>query len=94
MTLNVHSRIQTLIEETNDAFFSYGQMNTDYAEFATLALSDFKAILSQPSMTSSELKQLLRAGLLRAGSVHCREEEPQKWASFIANHIAKAVNQR
>ena len=89
MTLNVHTRIQTLIEETNDAFTTcYGHMNGDYAEFATLALSDFKSVLAQPTLTGSELKRMLRRGMSE-----CRGQDPRNWAALMAQHIARALNQ-
>ena len=52
---SIYSRIKILIEDTNDAFSAYGSLNTDYAEFATLSLADFKSILNKPDMTKDEL---------------------------------------
>ncbi len=89
MTFSTHTRIQALIEETNDAFTTcYGHMNADYAEFATLALSDFKSVLSQPSLTGSELKRMLRHSM-----TECRGQDPRNWAALMAQHIARALNQ-
>jgi hypothetical protein len=88
MTFNIHQKIQVLIEETNDAFSYYDHMNSDYAEFATLALSDFKNVLSKPSLTGSELKEMLRRSMTA-----CRDQDPGSWSSLMAQHIARAMNQ-
>ena len=88
MNVSVHQRIRTLIEETNDAFCeSEGAINADYAEFATLALSDFKSVLSAPKLTKHELMDLLRTAMQKH-----KDKDPLNWAAFMAYHIASTAN--
>lgn len=89
MSMTVHSRIRVLLEETNDAFYSCGRNgNADFAEFATLALSEFKHILHNPKLTSAELQGLLRKGM----SKH-KDKDPNRWSVFMAQHVAREANQ-
>ncbi len=87
MALSIHHRIRVLIEETNDAFSCCGNMNSDYAEFATLALYDFKNILSDPSLTSAQLKLLIRKSMSK-----CKGQDPESWASLMAKYVSRAAN--
>ena len=87
MNLPIHNRIRTLIEETNDAFYACGSINADYAEFASLALADFKTALSDQSLTRSQLRKMLRGGM-----VACKDKDPDNWAVFMAQHMAQAAN--
>lgn len=87
MALSIHNRIRVLIEETNDAFSCYDSVNGDYAEFATLALSDFKSILSDPALTSAELKVLIRKSMIK-----CRGQDPESWATLMAKYVSRAAN--
>lgn len=87
MSLSVHQRIRILIEQTNDAFACYDAVNADYAEFATLALSDFKDALENPNLTRGQL-----TGMLRRGMVKHRDKTAGSWSAFMAAHIARAAN--
>ncbi len=88
MAYNFYGRIQTLIEETSDAFFSFhGCVNSDYAEFAGMALSEFKAALRDPSLTRSELIDMLRKGMLDT-----RSDDPERWSALMAQQLKKASN--
>jgi len=87
MSLSVHQRIRILIEQTNDAFSNYDAVNADYAEFATLALADFKEALKNPNLTRGQLAQMLRRGMMQH-----QDKEPGSWSAFMAAHIAKASN--
>ncbi len=90
MTQNVHRRIKNLLEETNDAFESCaGGMNSDYASFVSMRLSEFKSLLSNPDLTDRELRQMIRKGQQKS-----RAKDPEGcWASFIANYMANNANQ-
>ena len=88
MSVSIHSRIKVLIEETNDAFSSCGNINADYAEFATLALSEFKHILRNPRLTRHQLTKMLRAGMTE----HKDVDPGANWAVFMAHYIAKTSN--
>lgn len=87
MNVSVHQRIRILIEETNDAYSCCGTVNADYAEFAALALSDFKSALRSPHLTGEELTEILRRAMIK----HC-DKDDVSWSAFVANHVARAVN--
>ncbi len=89
MSVSVHHRIKMLIEETNDAFFSCdGCVNADYAEFATLALSEFKHVLHNPRLTRGQLTRMLRTGAIKH-----RDIDPEGcWATFMAHYVAQTAN--
>src|SRR5690606_8344694 len=79
--------IRILIEETNDAFSCCGTVNADFAEFAVLALSEFKIVLGDPELTCDQLPRILRGGMRQH-----QDKDPHSWAVFMAQHIAKAAN--
>src|SRR5688572_15028087 len=87
MNVSVHQRIRILIEETNDAFSSYSTVNADFADFAVLALSEFKNVLGNPDMTKEQLAQILRGGMIRH-----KDKDAGSWSVFMAHHVAKAAN--
>ncbi len=87
MSLSVHQRIRILIEQTTDAFACYDAVNADYAEFATLALSDFKDALDKPNLTRGQLTHMLRRGMIKHS-----DKAPGSWSAFMAAHIARAAN--
>lgn len=88
MTLSTHERIRDLIEDTNNLFENCGGVNTDYADFATIALADFKRLLGDPSLTDRQLKQLIR----KADRSHKTMNQKASWAVFMAEHIAEQAN--
>ncbi len=87
MSLSVHQRIRILIEQTNEAFSCYETVNADFAEFATLALSDFKEALRDPNLTRGQLTRMLRRGMTKHS-----DKTAGSWSAFMAAHIAKAAN--
>ncbi len=89
MSTSVHYRVKMLIEETNDAFFSCdGCVNADYAEFATLALSEFKHVLHNPRLTGHQLRKMLRTGASRHKDI-----DPEScWSTFMAHYVAQTSN--
>jgi hypothetical protein len=84
----VHHRVKMLLEETSDAFSSCGSVNSDYAEFATMALSEFKHALRKPSLTSKQLRMMLRNGTMK----HRALKPESSWAAFLADHIENSAN--
>ena len=84
-------RLRGLIQETSSAYELYhkaGYVNSDFAEFASMSIADFKAALRDPNLTRRQLRQLLRHG----NSAH-RDMAPKScWASFLANYIASTAN--
>lgn len=87
MSLSVHQKIRILIEQTNDCFKCYDAVNADFAEFATLALSDFKEALEDPGLTRGQLTRMLRRGMIKHS-----DKGPGSWSAFMAAHIARAAN--
>lgn len=88
MAHNFYGRVQTLIEETNDAFLSYdGSVNTDYAGFAGMAISEFKTALKSPDLTRREL-----VGMLRKSMAQARSDDPMRWSALMAQQLKKAAN--
>lgn len=89
MTASVYNRIKSLIEETNGAFFECrGAINTDYAEFATMSLTEFKNALQDPRLSADGL-----VSLLRKGATEHRSADPEScWATFMAHYIARTAN--
>lgn len=83
--------MKTLIEDTSDAYSIFAeshQANTDYAEFAAQALSDFQKVLDSPTLTQQKLSQILRNG-----SYEHRQKAPHScWASFLAGYVRNASN--
>lgn len=86
-----HGRIKNVIEETNSAFaYCRGSLNVDYAEFATLSLTDFKTALRNPNLTREQLVMLLRDG-----AADFRQKDPEGcWATFLAQYMQRSANTR
>lgn len=81
-------QIKHLIQQTNDVFENSGGVNTDYADFATIALSDFKSLLGNPDLTDRQLKSLIR----RASMQYRKNSPSNSWSSFTAHYINKNAN--
>ena len=88
METTLHQRIKMLIEETNDAYSTCGSINADYAEFASLALSEFKSALRNPRLTRAELSQMLRTGMTQ----HRNVDPETNWSTFMAHYITRTAN--
>lgn len=89
MSASVHERIKKLIEGTHEAFEqTHGAMNTDYAGFAAMALSEFKEALSKPDLTAHELRAILRKG----ATSHREENSEESWPSFMAGYVRRQAN--
>ena len=87
MNVSIHQRIRILIEETNDAFACCGAVNADYADFAALALTEFKNVLDNPHLTQDQLINILRGGMNKH-----QDKDPNSWSVFMAQHVARAAN--
>ncbi|NCT41229.1 MAG: hypothetical protein GW778_06175 [Alphaproteobacteria bacterium] len=89
MAHQTQNRIKMLIQQTNDVFENCGGVNTDYADFAaTIALSDFKALLGNTEITDRQLKRLIRIASQR----YCKDKTPISWSAFTAAYINKKAN--
>lgn len=87
----IRKDIKSVIEETNDAyhdFSTHNYMNSDYADFASMALGQFRNALRDPGLTREELERILRKGMKKHRAI-----EPQScWTTFMAAYLAKASN--
>ncbi|MGH1398213.1 MAG: hypothetical protein ACRBCT_03270 [Alphaproteobacteria bacterium] len=84
------AKIQNLLEQTSDAFQTYyGGVNTDYADFATNALADFRTLLGTPDLTDRQLKSLIRRAAKRRRSESVSRD---CWASFTAQYMTRKSN--
>ena len=91
MGSTMYKSIKSLIEETNDAYsICRGAVNADYAEFATMSISDFKRALQDPRLTRAQLTKMLRTG----ATEHKAEDPESCWATFMAHYIARSANSR
>jgi hypothetical protein len=84
-------QIKELIEQTGDAYTIFADAqhaNTDYAEFASQAIAEFRTLLGRPDLTPHKLSQILRRG-----SYQHRQSAPYScWASFLAGYVRDASN--
>jgi hypothetical protein len=88
MKRNETSCVQALLHDTNDAFLSCGGgMNTDYAEFAGMALSDFRTVLRRPHLKRKELVAMLRKGMRVS-----HYQDKSIWAVAMENQLKNAAN--
>lgn len=88
MEQQMKDQIKNLIEQTNGMFMNCGGVNTDFADFATIALADFRTLLNEPDMTDRELKQLIR----RAAARHKAAKSKDCWKSFTARYMSRKAN--
>ena len=90
MGCRTQTQIKQLIQQTNTVFENSGGVNTDYADFAaTIALSDFRALLGNPNITDRQLKRLIR----RANQRYCKDSTPISWSAFTAQYIQTRANE-
>jgi len=82
-----HRLVKQLIDETSYAYDSCHGLNADYAEFASMALADFKAALKNPDLTARQLRRIIRQAYLQ------HRNRDDNWSAFIAMHVAKSSNQ-
>ncbi len=85
----IRRRIKALVEQTNEAFACCGGLNMDYAAFAALSLTEFKAALNNPDLTDRDLRKIIRSG----HNTHKAKNPKGCWATFVAGHIANCSNQ-
>jgi hypothetical protein len=90
MSLSVYDHIRKLIEDTNAAYdgMCSSGLNADFAEFAALALSDFRAVLGNDALSEAELIMLLREGRARHKSI----TPNTSWSGFLATYIGHRAN--
>ncbi|MCB1784048.1 MAG: hypothetical protein KDI13_08620 [Alphaproteobacteria bacterium] len=85
------SALEIVIEETNWAYHAAQQhesMNADYADFAGMALLDFKNALRCPELTREELETMLRSGMHRYRSLAPEDG----WTTLMAGYMERTAN--
>ena len=88
MIQHTKNREEELIHETNEAFLACsGSMNTDYAEFAGMALPQFRRELRDPSLTRRQLVSMLRRGMAKSDT-----NNKARWSALMARQLKKACN--
>ena len=91
MSYIIHQNIKTLIEESSSAYIMYtesGNMNTDFADFASLSYDDFRSLLGRPDMSQREIRRMLRKGCYSH-----RDHAPKScWATYMAKYMTRAAN--
>jgi hypothetical protein len=84
--------VKVVIEETSSAyqvFSDYDYMNADFADFAAMALGQFKDALRRPELTRGDLERLLRSGMQR----HRGRAAETDWTTFMASYVTTASNE-
>ena len=88
---SMHSEVLHNIEETSAAYHSFSQhdyTNSDYADFAAMALSQFKNALRDPGLTREQLEKILRKGMKK----HRALDPESSWSAFMASYVTRAIN--
>lgn len=88
MSKSVHERLKNLLEGTHEAFEICGAVNTDYAGFASLSLSEFKVALENPALTGNQLRRTIRDGIRQ----HNNGNPEEAWATFMAHYVSMNAN--
>ncbi|MGQ0527417.1 MAG: hypothetical protein ACT4OY_05225 [Alphaproteobacteria bacterium] len=87
MSCTIHQRIKALIEDTSEIFYNTTDaMNADFAEFASLAVAEFRAVLMEPTLTRGQLSAMLRSGMGKS------REQGDDWPHFLAEHVQTVAN--
>ncbi len=87
----IRKEILYIIEETSSAYHSFSQhsyMNADFADFASMALGQFRNALRDPELTREKLEQILRKGMKK----HKANDPDGSWTQFMASYLSKATN--
>lgn len=83
--------VRDVIEEIDVAYhglIAYQPMNTDYAGFASMAVSQFRDALRDPDLTREELGELIRKGIKK----HRARGADANWTKFVASYMVKSAN--
>ncbi|MCB1680312.1 MAG: hypothetical protein H6858_06970 [Rhodospirillales bacterium] len=88
---SIHREVLHIIEETSAAYHSFSRhdyTNSDYADFAAMALSQFKNALRDPALTREQLEKILRKGMKK----HRSMDPDSSWSIFMASYVTRASN--
>lgn len=94
MNTSKHIALRSVIEETEDAyrtFSDYHQANADFAEFAGMALTQFKQAMQTPDLTNEDLQSVLRRGMTNHRASGASESG---WSAFMASYVTRAMNDK
>lgn len=87
----IQREVLDIIEETSAAYHAFSMhdyTNADYADFAAMALSQFKSALRDPALTREQLEQILRKGMKK----HKIMDPSASWSGFMASYVTRATN--
>ena len=83
-----YGRMQALLYETKNAYDTPGGViNADYAEFASMAIADFRRVLRNPKLKRTELIAMIRKNMPKA-----RTEDGQLWPIVMAKYMGRSAN--
>ena len=85
------NNIEAFLEQSNEAYnllSTFGNINTDFADFASLSVSEFQSLMKRPTMTKRQLRRLLRRGC----HSHRHNAPESSWASYLAGYISDTAN--
>lgn len=88
---SIQREVLHIIEETSAAYHAYSThdyTNADYADFAAMALTQFKSALRDPALTREQLEKILRKGM----SKHKVMDPSANWSGFMASYVTRATN--
>ncbi len=91
-TVTIKRDVRHVIEELDAAYngsVEYNGMNADYANFAGMALGQFRSAMRDPDLTREKLELLLRKGIKKHRAKH---HENGSWTRFVASYVAKSSN--
>lgn len=91
MQHTIQRDVKLVIEETRTAFTTFldrEYANADFADFAAMALGQFKDALRRPELTRGDLEALLRSGMKR----HRGRAAETDWTTFMASYVTTAAN--
>lgn len=91
MSQAMQRELHSVLDEMSSAYraASYNDyMNADYADYAIMALSRFREILGDPTLSAEELRFRLRQLI----SHHRQMGEQGCWKGFVAAQMAGASN--
>ncbi len=83
--------VRHVIEELDAAYHGsteYSGMNADYANFAGMAIGQFRTAMRDPDLTRDRLELLLRKGINKHRAKRC----DSSWTKFVASYVAKSSN--
>ncbi|MGH1375298.1 MAG: hypothetical protein ACRBCK_03025 [Alphaproteobacteria bacterium] len=91
MEQKIKRNVRRVVEELDAAYSEFSDrdyMNGDYADFASMAVGQFREALRNPELTREELQGMVRSGIRE----HKTQDGDAGWTKFVASHIAQSSN--